>query len=257
MPWWWMRPPSAAQELSLGMSHWVMSHNYQWQPAIFASTRFTSTVEWPISNHIHMWLLSMLKPSKVDWRRENSYWCVIFKRGLTPPGVIIHLEASSFSIRWRDLFPYPGMVLTCGWTGLDMAGHRTKTHRNPLRRSECLHDGASWLACFHHFYPFLASIVAATISGSNLALSRGIQPEHYLTDVELFFVLVIWTRWTSLVDPSCRSTSDAMRSCPQQVVLSSLYLSMDGSSEEFKVAHAEYPFWSCRNSRRQKNVGRN
>ena len=48
-----------------------------------------------------------------------------------------------------------------------------------------------------------------------------------------------------------------MRSCPQQVVLPSLHLSMDGSSEESKVAHVEYPFCSCGNSRCQKNVGRN
>lgn len=78
---------------------------------------------------------------------------------------------------WRRLVSLP-------WDGsdlwLDRAGHgyRDKNHRKPLRRSECLHDGASWLACFHHFDPCLASIA---ISGSNLALSRGIQPEHYLT----------------------------------------------------------------------------
>ena len=182
MPWWWMRPPSAAQELGLGMSHWVMSHKYQLfllQPGSPAQLNDP----YPIISTCDFFRCWSLQMSIED---VNSYWCVdIQKRPHTTRG-----ESST----WRH-HPSPSGGETCfptlGWSiwWLDMAGQgwAEKNHRHPLRRSECLHDGASWLACFHHFYPFLASIVAA-ISGSNLALSRGIRPEHYLTDVELFFV---------------------------------------------------------------------
>ena len=83
---------------------------------------------YPIISTCDFFRCWSLQKSIEDEKTPIDVW--IFKRGLTPPGFIIHLEASSFSIRWRDLFPYPGMVLTCGWTGLDMAGHRKKTHRN-------------------------------------------------------------------------------------------------------------------------------
>ena len=130
MPWWWMRPPSAAQELSLGMSHWVMSHNYQWQPAIFASTRFTSTVEWPISNHIHMWLLSMLKLQKSieDEKTPIDVW--YSKEASHHPGLSSTWRHHPSPSGGETCFPTLGwfwLVAGQGWTWLGIGQKPTGT----------------------------------------------------------------------------------------------------------------------------------
>ena len=159
-----------------------MSHNYQLfllQPG--SPAQLNDPYPHVISFGVEAFKcrLKTLTPIDVWYSKEASHH----------PGGIIHLKASYFSIRWRDL-QVSGMegpssathrkpmnfhmipmkfrmisswrrLVSLPWDGSDLwldragHGHRKKHHRKPLRRSECLYDGASWLACFHHFDPCL------------------------------------------------------------------------------------------------------